>query len=134
MAALFWYDSRAALPTLQWIQYQLDNAGTIDDVIESDATVRIAPAGSAKIHFLVADARGGVATIEFIDGKLAARRGEDLPYPVLTNDTYERSLTYARAQSVPRLQSTSSLDRFARAARGLAAADRPRDSVRMNGV
>jgi choloylglycine hydrolase len=112
-------DGRAVLPTLQWIQYQLDNSATIDDVIKSDATVRIAPAGSAKIHFLIADARGGVATIEFIGGKLVAHRGKDLPYPVLTNDTYRGSVAYARAQKPADVRSTSSLDRFARAARGL---------------
>jgi penicillin V acylase-like amidase (Ntn superfamily) len=115
-------DGRAVLPTLQWIQYQLDNAATIDDVIKSDATVRISPAGSAKIHFLVADARGGVATIEYIEGKLVTHRGEDLPYPVLTNDTYEGSRAYARTARVAQTESTSSLDRFARAARGLSAA------------
>ncbi|HEX6789683.1 MAG TPA: linear amide C-N hydrolase [Candidatus Krumholzibacteria bacterium] len=110
-------DTRGALPTLQWIQYQLDNAATVGEVIASDRAVRISSAGSAKIHFLVADAAGGVAAIEFLDGRLVAHRGGELPYPVLTNDTYDRSVRFARSAGARSgKSSTESLDRFARAA------------------
>jgi choloylglycine hydrolase len=110
-------DRRGAIPTLQWIQYQLDTAERVGDVIASDRVVRITNGGSARIHFLVADATGEVATIEFLAGKMIVHRGKELPYPVLSNDTYEESAAYARA--VGRRQgcsSASSLDRFARAA------------------
>src|SRR5512144_123030 len=53
-------DGRGALPTLQWIQYQLDNSATVKDVLLTDRLVRIAYNGVAKIHFLVADATGDV--------------------------------------------------------------------------
>jgi choloylglycine hydrolase len=111
-------DDRGALPTLQWIQYQLDNAATIDEVIGSDASVRITEGGSARIHFLVADAGGGVAAVEFVAGKMVVHRGRELPYPVLTNDTYEESVAYARSAR-PRAgaAAASSLERFARVAR-----------------
>jgi choloylglycine hydrolase len=110
-------DGRAGLPTLQWIQYQLDNAATIDDVVASDASVRIVATGSAKIHFLVADAKGGVAAVEYLDGKTVLHRGAALPYAVLTNDTYDDAAAYTRTIAAERLpRSTSSLDRFARAA------------------
>jgi choloylglycine hydrolase len=110
-------DGRGALPTLQWIQYQLDNSATVQGVLDSDRAVRISGAGSAKIHFLVADANGDVATIEFLGGKMVTHRGQQLPFPVLTNDTYERSVKFARSGGA---QSSSarhgSLERFARAA------------------
>ncbi len=121
-------DRRRALPTLQWIQYQLDNASTIDEVIASDAKVRIGDAGTARIHFLVADASGATATVEFLNGRMVVHRGDELPYPVLTNDMYQVSVTYARDRDASAPLTSSSLDRFARASRGLAPAD-PKRSV-----
>jgi len=113
-------DRRRSLPTLQWIQYQLDNCATVDDVVASDAKVRISDAGSARIHFLVADATGAVATVEYINGRTVFHRGDKLPYPVLTNDMYQVSATYTREVAPKKsTASTSSLDRFARASRGL---------------
>jgi choloylglycine hydrolase len=109
-------DARGALPTLQWIQYQLDNAATVDEVLASDGRVRI-QGNVAKIHFLVADAGGNVAAVEFLDGKLVVHRGDDLPYRALTNDCYAHSVEYARSfNRAAHELSTSSLDRFAVAA------------------
>lgn len=113
-------DRRTALPTLQWIQFQLDNSATVDDVVAWDTKVRIAAAGSARIHFLVADATGAVATFECINGRMVVHRGAKLPYPVLTNDMYQVSVTYAQHLDPAQPLTNSSLDRFARAARGLA--------------
>ncbi|MCI0451578.1 MAG: linear amide C-N hydrolase [Candidatus Latescibacteria bacterium] len=112
-------DRRLALPTLQWIQFQLDNSATVDDVVAWDAKVRIADGGSARIHFLVADATGAVASFECINGKTTVHRGDDLPYPVLTNDMYQVSTTYLQHLDANKPLTDSSLDRFARAARGL---------------
>ena len=36
------------------------------------------------LHYLVADANGNVATIEFLDGKMVVHRGSNLPFTVLT--------------------------------------------------
>ena len=121
-------DRRVALPTLQWIQFQLDNSATVDDVVASDAQVRIS-AASARIHFLIADAAGAVATIEYINGRMVAHRGDDLPYPVLTNDMYQVSVTYARGIDAAKPLTTSSLDRFARASRGLESASKQQNVV-----
>jgi choloylglycine hydrolase len=122
-------DDRAVLPALQWIQYQLDNHETVDEVVASDADVRIDGTTSATIHFLVADGAGNVAAIEFLDGALAVHRGADLPLRALTNNTYEESLAYARSLAPGAPPSTSSLDRFALAARNAAwpGRDRPGD-------
>ncbi len=122
-------DRRRALPTLQWIQYQLDNAATVGHVVASDAKVRIADAGTARIHFLVADATGDVATFEYINGRMTVHRGDDLPYPVLTNDMYQVSVTYARERDPKAPFTYSSLDRFARAARGLSSTDKKSNPV-----
>ena len=81
-------DQRPALSELQWIQYQLDNHSTIQEVIDSDKELRISRAGAAPIHFLIADASGKAATIEFINGKMTVHTGDQLPLPVLTNTVY----------------------------------------------
>ncbi len=114
-------DRRFALPTLQWIQFQLDNSASVDDVIASDAQVRIAAAGSARIHFLVADASGDVATFEYINGRTVVHRGDKLRFPVLTNDMYEVALTYIDNMDTAKPLTRSSLDRFVRATQGLPA-------------
>ncbi len=85
-------DKRPGLAVLQWVQYQLDNASTIDEVIASEKNIRIASIG-APLHFLVADAKGQSATIEYLDGKMNVHRSKELPFPVLTNSTYTESLT-----------------------------------------
>jgi len=107
-------DARGALPTLQWIQYQLDTAESVDDIVASDASVRIAATGTARIHFMVADATGSHASIEFLDGKMVVHRDDTMPLAVLANDTYASSLAYC--EGTPETQGMSSLARFARAA------------------
>ena len=71
-------DDRASMNELQWVQYQLDNCKNIAEVIATDKKIRISRAGAAPLHFLVADASGKAATIEFIDGKMVVHEGSDL--------------------------------------------------------
>jgi choloylglycine hydrolase len=78
---------------LSWIQYQLDNSSNIEDVISSDKNIRI-PKNDVPLHYLVADKSGNVVSIEFLDGKLVYHSGETMPQKVLTNDTYENSISY----------------------------------------
>ncbi|MGB7842602.1 MAG: linear amide C-N hydrolase [Salinimicrobium sp.] len=118
------YDERFGLTELQWIQYQLDNSASVEEVIASAKTLRISPQSVAKLHFLVADKSGDVATIEFIGGKMVVHRGESLPVKALANDSYEDSMQYLQNFSgfggnkeIP--VSTAPLDRFVNAAAGL---------------
>jgi len=89
-------DNRYGLRELQWIQYQLDNSKTVQEVIDSDTLVRISFISVAPLHFLVSDINGDVATIEYLDGKMVFHRGENLPYTALANCPYERSLNYKK--------------------------------------
>jgi len=101
-------DDRPAIGVLQWIQYQLDNHATIEEVINSDNTLRITSTGT-PLHYLVADAGGNAATIEFLDGRMQVHKGDALPIPVLTNDTYSSSIISHNA-GVSR--QNNSLERF----------------------
>ncbi|REK30607.1 MAG: linear amide C-N hydrolase [Planctomycetota bacterium] len=87
-------DERAAVNAPQWIQYQLDTARSVAEVLASDEEIRIRPASNARVHFFVSDRSGQCASIEFLDGEMVAHRGEDLPVRVLTNTAYERSLKW----------------------------------------
>lgn len=110
-------DSRPALDVLQWIQYQLDCSETVDDVIASDRILRIASSGNAPLHYLVADAGGNAAAIEFLEGKMVVHKGTDLPYPVLANTVYSEAVkqTVPAAQQPSRTFTDNSLSRFATA-------------------
>ncbi len=113
-------DQRPALGVLQWIQYQLDNCGSVKDIIATDKKIRIASKGTTPLHYLVADGAGNVATIEFIDGEMLVHEGKDLPFAVLTNNSYEESINQTAAAIKSsggnvRSFTDNSIDRFATA-------------------
>jgi penicillin V acylase-like amidase (Ntn superfamily) len=93
-------DARPELGTLEWIQYQLDTASTVAEVLANAEKVRIAERG-VPLHYLIADAKGDSAAVEFFDGKLVVSRGAT----ALANEPYATK---------------SASDRFMRARRGVA--------------
>jgi penicillin V acylase-like amidase (Ntn superfamily) len=105
-------DSRPAVGVLQWIQYQLDNCTTIEEVIATDKKLRISPTGTTPLHYLVADANGNAATIEFLNGKIVVHKGKDLTVPVLTNNIYDESVKAYKNSSA---NGNNSLERFSEA-------------------
>lgn len=111
-------DQRSGVNVLQWVQYQLDNCATVAEVIATDKTIRINKEAGAPLHFLVADANGNAATIEFINGKMVVHRGEDLQYPVLTNTIYKEALQQVNeAKGTNGRYKDNSVERFATACR-----------------
>jgi choloylglycine hydrolase len=85
-------------------------------VIASDTKLRITRK-STPLHYLVADAGGNVASIEFLEGVMVVHRDKDLPFPVLTNDTYASSVETAKplvGKAGVALENNS-LDRFVKA-------------------
>jgi choloylglycine hydrolase len=112
-------DDRTDLGGAQWIQYQLDTAATVEEVIESFAELQIR--SRVPLHFFVADQNGETATVEFVDGKLIYHLSKEMPARVLTNSTYEASVDYLEQHrgfggSTPVPQGIKSLERFVRAA------------------
>ena len=78
-------DEMPPLETTVYAQYLLDTCASIAEVEETFSKVR--PSG-ADVHFLVSDKSGKCMTIEFIDGKIVATTGEQLPVKALTNSPY----------------------------------------------
>ncbi|WP_416148971.1 linear amide C-N hydrolase [Salipaludibacillus sp. HK11] len=106
-------DERPSLNELQWIQYQLDNFGTVEEVIKHLEDIRIEKSIYA-LHYSVCDATGKTVLIEFINGK--AKVIDQATYFIITNTSYEKSLDYANqfaSQSIQQLsRNAGSLDRF----------------------
>ncbi|SDX80471.1 linear amide C-N hydrolase [Paenibacillus sp. PDC88] len=106
-------DSRPALNELQWIQYQLDQYASVEEVIYHLDHIRLEKT-LYELHYMIADATGQTAIIEFIEGR--AHVTQDAPYFSLTNTSFEKSLAYANQfQDIPIPQlsrKVTSLDRF----------------------
>lgn len=114
-------DARPEINMLQWIQYQLDNCSTVAGIIASDKKIRLENTPiRARIHYLVCDAKGDCATIEFLDGRMRVHRGKELPYHALANDTYSSEAAYLedhpQHDDTKPLTDPDSIPRFCRAA------------------
>jgi choloylglycine hydrolase len=105
-------DDRPAVEGTGWAQYQLDTARSVEEVLASDARVRIARL-AGRLHYLVADRTGQVAVIEFRDGKRVVYVGAELPAAALANDFYADALE--RTSQLERAGQPG--DRFGHAAR-----------------
>jgi choloylglycine hydrolase len=116
-------DARPVLNELQWIQHALDRFATVEELLEAAPSVRISEA-HAKLHYLVCDATGTCAVVEYLNGELAITRGDALIRKTLANDTYQESLAYLSQFEGPGAvdfanTSVESLDRFVRVALGV---------------
>ena len=115
-------DKRHAILNGQWVQYQLDTAATVKEVVASLAKVRVEEFEHiAPIHFFVVDKAGDVAIIEFIRGAVVYHTGDTMPVKAITNNTYADSVIdlvwyegFGGKKALPK--SMSSPDRFVRVA------------------
>jgi choloylglycine hydrolase len=125
-------DKRAGVNELQWIQYQLDNCSSVDEVIATDRLIRIDRQGAAPLHYLIADASGKAATIEFINGKMVVHQGAALAHPVLTNTVYTDAVQQLNSLKGKRATGNNSVDRFTAACQMVQ--DFTKTSTGQNGV
>jgi len=115
-------DKRHAILNGQWVQYQLDTAATVKDVVASLAKVRVEEFKHiAPVHFFVADKKGNVAVIEFVRGAVVYHTRDTAPIRAITNGTYADSVIdlvryegFGGKKALPK--SMSSPDRFVRVA------------------
>ncbi len=120
-------DERPAVGCLQWVQYMLDTCATVAEVVAAREEVRVADDGTGRVHYFVADAAGGCAAVEFLEGKAVVSAGDvDMPVRALANSTYDDSLSflsmYAQKGGTPEdIAGPGSRERFSRA--GIAATD-----------
>ncbi len=77
---------------LEWVQYQLDNFGSIEEVIAALPDIMIIPVGGA-LHFFIVDENGASAVVEFLNNKIIVNRKTDR-HQAITNDNYHDSQQY----------------------------------------
>ncbi|WP_456406089.1 linear amide C-N hydrolase [Caldithrix abyssi] len=85
-------DGKPVLNQLEWIQYQLDVSATSEEVIANSRKVAIVPVAT-PVHYLICDAEGRVAVIEFLNGQMMVRQGKEVVVPVCSNWPYEKSIS-----------------------------------------
>jgi penicillin V acylase-like amidase (Ntn superfamily) len=112
--------SQLILNEFQWVQYHLDSHRSVKEVLKNDPKLRILPL-LLRLHYLVTDRKGNTAVIECAGGKMTYYTGDELPFPVLSNNSYEESLRTLRLHrgfGGDRVVSNGpeSLERFVRAA------------------
>jgi len=94
---------------LEWIQYQLDQYSSVDEVIKNINNLTIKPI--AKIHYFMADKNGVSAVIDFINGKVKIDR-QQTKLQVITNETSEDSKKCFDLQKNIDPNSRNPLDRY----------------------
>jgi len=122
-------DERPPLSEGLLVQYALDTCADVEEAIAKISVVRLARNECAS-HFLIADAEGNGAAIEFLDGRFVCHTGEDLPVKAMTNMRYERALA-ALERGGPRWwwsNPGASAERFAGAAARIENYDASRDT------
>jgi len=90
-------DDRPVLDQIQFITYILDNCANTFEVIKTSDEIRIDDESITREHYFVCDKSGELAIIEPIEGKLVIYKNETIPYPIVSNDNYEKSLEYLKS-------------------------------------
>jgi hypothetical protein len=76
--------SRQTIDSLMIIRMVLDLAQNADEAVGILGSYNVSWGGGPPLHYLVADASGQAALVEYIDGKLVVLRSDE-PYLVATN-------------------------------------------------
>lgn len=111
-------DPRPYLNEAQWAQYQLDRFENVNEVIKNISKIRIFQEFTG-VHYFMCDALSHCASVELLNGDFVVHEGATLPYPTLTNSTYEDSANfYTEVESSSKKANTEeSLHRHYRAAK-----------------
>ncbi len=106
-------DERPPVVSGFWVQHHLDTCATVQEVVDADSLVRLT---QDACHFLVADAQGNCATMEYLEGQLVCHTGEALPVKALTNIPYSVAFSCLEEGTTPEEDPGRSVERFVDAA------------------
>lgn len=96
---------------LEWIQYQLDNFETIQQVIDHLSNLKIYPI-KGKIHYILTDTKGESVIIEYLNGKPTAYKKEANICQTITNNSVLQSEPYKNQINGIRKNNTASTFRY----------------------
>lgn len=99
------------LNELEWIQYQLDNFQTVDEVVTNVENLKVYPI-KGKIHYILADTQGKSVIIEYLEGKPKIYEKEANACQAITNKSVVFSEKYIdNIQDIPK-KNTSEIYRY----------------------
>ena len=90
------FDSTTKKPKLfmsHWIQYQLDNYSSVDEVLQNINDIGL---DGWNWQFFIADISGQTASVEYINGLPMIVRTEQMPIPLMGNGKYEDDLNFIK--------------------------------------
>lgn len=96
---------------LEWIQYQLDNYSSINQVIDNLNNIKIYPI-KGKVHYILADRTGESVIIEYLNGKSLIHHSNKEFCQVITNNTVHYSREYKNTMHGKKPNTSSPLFRF----------------------
>ena len=82
---------RPRLFMAQWIQYQLDNFNSVDEVLKNLSSIGL---DGWNWQFFIADKQGNSAGIEFNDGVAIVNTKNNMPIPLMCNGRYSDDLSF----------------------------------------
>ncbi len=94
MSGVTTFDTVSNRPRLfmaQWIQYQLDNYSSVQEVLNNLPTIGL---DGWNWQFFIADKQGETAGIEFIDGAAIVNTKSNMPIPLMCNGRYTDDLSF----------------------------------------
>ncbi|MBK9271899.1 MAG: linear amide C-N hydrolase [Saprospiraceae bacterium] len=104
-------EEKTYLNELEWIQYQLDNFQTVDEVVTHIENLKIYPI-KGKIHYILADTQGKSVIIEYLDGKPEIYKKEVNSCQAITNKSVVYSEKYIENIKGIRKNNTSTTYRY----------------------
>lgn len=102
-------NNNRTISELEWIQYQLDQFSSVDEVIKNINNLTIKPV--ARIHYFMADKNGVSAVIDFVNGKVKIDR-QKTKLQVITNESSENSKKYFELNNTIDSKSRTPFDRY----------------------
>lgn len=96
---------------LEWIQYQLDNFQTIEEVVAQIDQIKIYPI-KGKIHYILTDPSGNSVVIEYISGKPKVFENKANICQAITNSSVVNSKKYIDQLEGIQQKNTSDLYRY----------------------
>lgn len=87
-------EDKIELTEFEWIQFQLDNYSTVEEVILNIEKTMIRKFYFG-LHYIILDKSGSAAIIEFIEGSPKIYQRDSLPFQALTNNTYSELIKYS---------------------------------------
>lgn len=86
-------ETKTYVNELEWIQYQLDNFHTVDEVIANVESLKIYPI-KGKVHYILVDTYGQSVIIEYLEGSPKIYRKEANACQAITNKSVVYSEKY----------------------------------------